>query len=438
MKRIGTAWLIVVVMFSLLSGTCTATAAAAVKKAPQAKLAQVDPMTVTKKLGIKDDRGGDWILKNAKQYRLKWSYEDANPYQMFEGAVINGGRGLLVTSFDSATTFDLSGNVLWSTPVQIDINHTRIVGADGTVYFLNEGDGHAGLAGETAEGIQTLSGIERIDVQGNHASMPAVSVHRVTDQGGFDLGYPHAGDAGGNLLLLTTEGLVSYKPDGTVGWQSSRFDYDSRSYEAASIRDIFCDAKGYTYLRFESALLQLDRKGAVQWSAAVRPEAGYFMTDGYLISHTFDIKTYTHTYKAYSVDQRGKLSPLTDRKLLYRYTSDGPIDQSGGVYALDDNTNELTDRNWGTGQVKWSFKLSKADRAKGIGLASFTMRSDRAGNVYFSANVGTVYSFDPTGKPRFAVAMSNKTIAYSGIVPVSDKLTVIFNGNHIACIEKIA
>ncbi|MDG0794137.1 hypothetical protein OMP38_27370 [Cohnella ginsengisoli] len=251
------------------------------------------------------------------------------------------------------------------------------------------------------------------------------------------LGYPNAGDANGNLLLLTTEGLTSYKPDGAVRWNLSRFTSGGHTYQAANLLDLFCDGKGFTYLHFDGALLQIDQQGVVQWSAAVQPDVGYFIWEGYLISHKFDFSTHKRTLKAYSFDKNGRLSPLTDKKMLYQFTAGGPLDQSGGFYELDEPTNTLTDKDWATGKTKWRFQLSKTDIARGISLASFTMRSDRSGNVYFSANVGNVYSFDSHGKPRFTVTMDNGTIAFPDIVPVSDKLTLIINGNQIACIEKI-
>ncbi|SFB50233.1 hypothetical protein SAMN05216312_110203 [Cohnella sp. OV330] len=436
MRRTWLAGLTIVLALAFFTQS-SATAASPVKKSGQVQPVQVDPMTVTQKLKLKDDRGKNWVLKNAKEYRLKWSLEDSNPYQNYEADLIVGGKRILVTSFDSAMSIDLNGNVLWEMPLQIDFNRTRTVGTDGTVYFLNEGDGHIGLSGERDETLLPLSGIERISVQGAHVSIPSVTVQKVVDKGGFVLGYPNAGDANGNLLLLTTEGLTSYKPDGAVRWNLSQFVSGGHTYHAANLLDLFCDDKGFTYLHFEGALLQIDQQGVVQWSASVQPDVGYFIWGGYLISQKFDFKAQTRTLKAYSFDKNGRLSPLTDKKVLYQYTTGFSLDQSGGIYELDEPTNTLTDKDWATGKIKWRFQLSKTDIARGISLASFTMRSDRSGNVYFSANVGNVYSLDSHGKPRFTITMDNGTIAFPDIIPVSDKLTLIINGNQIACIEKI-
>ncbi|MDG0794138.1 hypothetical protein OMP38_27375 [Cohnella ginsengisoli] len=49
----------------------SATAASAVKKSGQAQTVQVDPMTVTQKLKLKDDRGKNWVLKNAKRIQTE-------------------------------------------------------------------------------------------------------------------------------------------------------------------------------------------------------------------------------------------------------------------------------------------------------------------------------------------------------------------------------
>ncbi|WP_276353252.1 hypothetical protein [Cohnella caldifontis] len=409
---------------------------AAAQKKPAAP---VDPMTVTQQLNLKDDQGKNWVLKNAKEYRMKWSYEDPSRYQHFEGFLAPDGKLLFIIAFDYAMGLDLNGKVVWKQPLESGFYQYNFIGADNTAYFLEVEEPRLEVLGDAErldDSEKRLSGIERVDVRGRYVRMPPVSVYAPQDENGFSMGYPmYAGDAKGNLLLLTTEGLAAYRPDGTVAWKQTGFTYKDRTYDSFALKNLFSDEEGFSYLQFEDDLLKIDSAGVVQWRTAISENADYFVSGRYLIAQTFDMKSLQPAYQVYAASADGKLTLVTDPKAQFQ-TMNGWSDQAGGVYRLDDRTSTLTDTDSRTGKIKWTHKLTPWEKMLGYSLAQFTMRTDSAGNVYFSANVGTVYSLDRQGKPRFAVTMSNSIIAYSDIIPISDKQVVILNNNHIAFFEK--
>jgi len=164
-------------------------------------------------------------------------------------------------------------------------------------------------------------------------------------------------------------------------------------------------------------------------------ESGCFYFDGEqrLAAWSFDISFYSYRIRQYEIEEN-EIRPASG--IPERPLSRGIGDRRGGTYELDEKTNTVSskDRN---GKVKWKYALTKKDVAWGRSLAAFTMTTDDAGNVYFSANVGTVYSLDPNGKPRFIVEMGNRYSYYSQVLPITDKLTVILIDNQILCIEQI-
>ncbi|WEK54363.1 MAG: hypothetical protein P0Y55_17795 [Candidatus Cohnella colombiensis] len=403
--------LIILIGLTLVSHDTTA----ATTKGPAAT---INPMTIKQNLSVKDDRGNNWILKNAEEYQMKWAYEDPSPHQRFKGSVSIGGKLLLITFGANTMALNLNGKIVWNPTNYWDRDWT--IGMDDTTYFLDKSD--------KDEDYFYSFGIERIDAQGNHINIPFTSVSPPWN-------LLTTGDAKGNFLLLSEDGLTSYRPDGKIGWRLNKLNYKNRSYSVLNILNLSSDKEGYSYLQFYDKMLKIDQAGKVQWSIALPPNDRDY-TQYYYIAGKYIIGSdYGTIIDVYSRSAESKVTLVTDPKVLYRLSND-PIDQLGGIYMLDEETNTLTDRDWFTGKTKWSYKQSKYLTSIGQSIAKSTLRTDPTGNVYFSANVGTVYALDQRGKPRFTVVISNKTIGFSDIIPISDKLTIILNNNHIVCIEK--
>jgi hypothetical protein len=409
------------ILIVILSTTSLASAAVA---APESAI------NVTQTLPIKDDQGKNLILRNAKEYRMKWTIADPSLYQHFKAYKANNNL-LYFVAFDYLMKVDLNGKTLWKQSYPNSLNTITTFGLDDTFYKFYEGNRN--YEDETSLRIE---GIVRINANGEKTLFPPLSVYAPKDEQGFSAQYPlYSGDAKGNLILLTNKGLTSYKPDGSIGWQQDTISYQGSQLNAFDISNLFSDAIGNHYLQSGDQLYFMDDTGTVKWKTQVEPRNYYLNRNDQLSSWAYNPKTNKIDSKTYSLTGEGKITPITDSAVIYKATNNF-IDSRGGIYDLNDETDTVQDYDYKTSNVKWHYGLSKAEIRWGRSLAKFTMTTDDTGNVYFSANVGTVYSLDANGKPRYILTMNNRHSFYSRILAVSDKLTIIMIDNRIICVEK--
>ncbi|XID90132.1 PQQ-binding-like beta-propeller repeat protein [Paenibacillaceae bacterium WGS1546] len=389
----------------------------------------LEPVGKQRKLPVKDDQGKNLILHNAQHYRLKWHIADKSPYQHFR-AYQDADGAIYFIAFDYVMAVDRNGSIRWKQSLKSELNDIDHVGMDGTFYRLYQGNFEY-----ANESDLIVDQIVRIGRDGKKRIFPPTTAYAPKDENGFPSGYPlYAGDSEGNFLLLTGDGLVSYRPNGSIGWRLNVIADGSEEIDATDVRSLFADDRGRFYVQTSDRLLRLDADGRLEWSHPLSEDAGSFYLDERRILHawTFDPATMSFTVHEYGIAKDGSLVVLSESAPQLA----GVSDRRGGAYELDEKTNAVT-RKDKAGKVLWNYSLTKKDIAWGRSLAAFTLRSDEAGNVYFSANVGTVYSLDPNGKPRFIVEMGNRHSYYSDILPISDKLTMIMIDNQILCIEEI-
>jgi len=391
----------------------------------------LEPIGKQQKLKPKDDQGRNLILHNADRFRLKWHIADESPYQHFQA--YRGRNGLVYfIAFDYVMAVDEKGRTRWKRELPSELNRIDAVGDDGSFYRIYQGN--MNYADETS---MIVDRIVRVGADGIKRVFAPTTAHAPKDENGFAVGYPvYYGDAQGNLLWLSGEGLVAYRSDGSIGWRRGEWLLGDAAIDALDIVNVFADDRGRAYAQTSDLLFRLDDKGDIAWSVSTaEAKSGYFYIDEEqrLASWSFDMSTYSYRTRTYAISDNGiGLVPGKSAEPLYG----GISDQRGGTYELDEKTNTVLNRDR-NGKVKWKYSLTKKDVAWGRSLAEFTLKSDNAGNVYFSANVGTVYSLDPNGKPRFIVEMGNRYSLYSNILPITDKLTVIMIDNQILCIEQI-
>ncbi|QJD84451.1 PQQ-binding-like beta-propeller repeat protein [Cohnella herbarum] len=385
---------------------------------------------VTQRLKLVDDRGNNLVLHNARQFRLKWSIQDPSPYQHFQA--YTGSNGLVYfIAFDYLMAVDTQGNIKWKQSLPSELNTFELIGDDAYYRFYQ---GNLEYADETS---LIIDQIVRVDEDGRKIIIPATTLYAPKNEQGFSLDYPvYSADDYGNLILLagTGQGLTLYHPDGSVAWQRETVEDRDRKLSVYEFLNLFSDESGNIYAQTKDRLLKLDGQGNVLWSKSLPGPGIFYMAQrGKLVSWTFDAATMSPHYTTYSISEKdGSLVPDP----VSGVTNRGIGDLRGGTYELDEKTNTVLNRDK-SGKIKWKYSLTKKDIAWGRSLAAFTMTGDTAGNVYFSANVGTVYSLDPSGKPRFIVEMNNKHSYFSRILSISDKLTIIMIDNQILAIEKI-
>ncbi|BBI31330.1 hypothetical protein [Cohnella abietis] len=390
-------------------------------------------MNVTKDLPLLDDRGGNWVLKNAKEFDLKWSIQDDSPYQKFE--LDKGPNGLVyVQSFNHLSAIDSStGETVWKKSSEWKGSNQNEVGLDGSVYKFDYGNSkkinsktiQLNITRYSSEGVVTtfknIKASSPNGVQWSHYSQTI-----------------HAANSNGDFTILTDKGLLSLKPNGSKKWLLSSLNTVKGKLNLMDLKDIYADNKGNIVIKFEKELASINADGKVNW---VRPyklnnnKGVYSITqNGYFLEVIHEVNSQAYTPKLYSITSKGLIA-VKDVSVINKELNNS--DKNGGLYQLEDNTNELTNLDYFKGNAKWVYGLTKSEKQGGHELYNGSLTTDSQGNAYFGSNVGTVYSLDNKGKPRFTIKMRNGIIAFPDIVAISDKLIVVTVNNQIACIEKI-
>ncbi|QGQ93826.1 hypothetical protein EHS13_02340 [Paenibacillus psychroresistens] len=393
---------------------------------------QKDPLSITQKLAIKDDRGENWLLKNTKEYKMKWSLSDESPYQHYE--LSQGPNGLLFAqNFKELIAINAdTGETVWKIPSKYQFGVVPTIGSDGSYYKFSLEN-----AKQLSPNILQTD-ISRFGVDGTKTVFSSIKLH-VTKERSIHSSQ-QVGDSAGNFIVLTDKGLLSIKPDGSTNWLLDKIKTSKASFNSKTTDGLFSDSKGNIFMIFSNTIVSLSTKGKVNWAREYSFTKDYnhvvtsITTGGFLLQQTSAKDYSSYESKLYDMTAKG-LILVKEASIINKNL--GNSDQNGGYYNLIDNTNTVIDRDYITGKTKWSYSLSKYERQAGLSLYSGDLRVDPQGNVFFGNNAGTVYSLDNKGKPRFILAMKNAIIANANILPINGNSVILTVNSHIVCIEKI-
>jgi hypothetical protein len=389
-----------------------------------------DPMSVTQKLDIKDDRGQNWVLKNAKDYQMKWSLSDESPYQHYE--LSQGPNGLIFAqSFEELIAINANtGITAWKLPSNWQFGIVPTIGTDGSYYKISFENGKQ----VSPTIIQT--DISRYGVDGAKTVFSSINF-LVTKERSIHSSQ-QVGDSTGNFIVLTDKGLLSIKPDGSTNWLLDKIKTPKASFNTKAMEGLFSDSKGNIFTIFSNTIVSLSSNGKVNWAREYPltkdQVVSSITTGGFLLQQTFTKDFNSYDSKLYNMTAKG-LTAVKDTAIINKNLDHS--DQKGGYIKLDEKTNTVSDQDYITGKTKWSYSMSKYERQVGLSLYNGNLRVDSQGNVFFGNNAGTVYSLDNKGKPRFTLAMKNAIVAHANIVPINGNLVILTVNSHIVCIEKI-
>jgi hypothetical protein len=391
------------------------------------------PLDVIKELSLKDDRGNNWILKNAKEYNLKWSISDKSPYQHFE--LYKGPNGLVYAqSFDDLYAINSStGKVEWKRESDWQGSNQDQVGIDGSVYKFDYE--HSTIVDKRTVQVD----ITRYSAQGLVTNFTAIKARTLDTLENIPFYQTiHTANTKGDFIILTNGGLLSFKPDGSQNWLLNSLDTSKGLLDLMSLKDIYADNKGNIVIMFKDVLVSIKTDGNVNWAQSykLKNSNGFYSItpNGYFLEITYTSNYQNYNPKLYRITEKG-LVAVSEAAIINRELSYS--DQHSGIYQLDDRKNMLSNQDYFKANTKWTYQLTKTEKQSGYSLYNGSLAADPQGNVYFGSNVGTVYSLDYLGKPRFTLNMKNRSLSYPDIIPISDKLIVIAVNNQIACIEKI-
>jgi hypothetical protein len=412
-------WLLKMGMICLILVLCTAATT------------QKDPMSLTQKLDIKDDRGLNWVLKNTKEYKMKWSLSDESPYQHYE--LYPGPTGMIFAqSFEELLAINTkTGKTVWKHPSKWEGESNPTIGSDGSYYKISFAEGTR----ISPDVFQT--NISRIGTDGIKTVFSSISLQVSKDTGSL-FSSQQIGDSAGNFIALTDKGLISIKPDGSTNWLLDKIKTSKGSFDTKVMQGIYSDTKGNIFMKFGNTLVSLRSNGNVNWAREYPLTKDHIFSSitagGFLIQQTFSKDFSSYESNLYDMTDKGLIA-VKDVSIINKNL--GNSDQNGGYFNLDEKTNTVKDQDYFTGKTKWSYTLSKYERQAGLSLFRGNLRTDSKGNVFFGNNAGTVYSLDNKGKPRFILAMRNSIMSYADILPINENSVILTVNNHIVCIEKI-
>ncbi|UUZ81480.1 hypothetical protein LJK88_43735 [Paenibacillus sp. P26] len=374
-------------------------------------------------LPVRDDAGQNWVLKNeGAQYRLKWSFTSDSRYDIFDAKKLND-QMVVLHNFSKVLAVSNEGQVIWE---QDGKSSELMTGADGSLLTFsgdyndldpNKTTSKAAVTRFNPDGtvLSRYKDLSLALVRRNHPTYMADRFYCV--------------DWKGNLVALTDHGLTSFRADGTQNWQINELKVNDKAFDVFAMNTLLADVQGNLLVGIDNQLICLNDEGKVIWAIPnISPKSRIKWSGDYLLMNE----------KIYSVTSTGLVE---EKKPEIVYSLSGkPIDHQGGFYQVDEKTSTLTDNDFQSGHVLWSYRLSAAERSAGYQWAANfkgNFVSDDQGNVYVSTNGGTVHSLDPQGNSRFTLQIMNKIFGYSQIIPLTKNSIVITNNRNVVCLEQV-
>lgn len=223
-------------------------------------------------------------------------------------------------------------------------------------------------------------------------------------------------DGKGNLILVDSEGLAAYDPDGKRLWMHKEWTDPAGAVISAraELRGGGADSRGNLYIAFDQGFVVLNEAGE---TLAVKSGEMFptVLPDGIILEGGSG-----STYRL----KDGKLESL------------GVAFSGGkGAYASIEGEKAVSRIDPGTGAQQWTYTLPRQEQNMGYDLFTSTLSSDKAGNMYISTSGGSVHSLDREGNLRFILHVDNKVISWAEVLPLSESRCVVMVNNSVLLLE---
>ncbi|GAB6991833.1 copper amine oxidase N-terminal domain-containing protein [Paenibacillus pini] len=357
-------------------------------------------LSVQMKLPIMNGVDKPFILEHDGSLRLKWWYQDSNPYEHYTGAVYPN-KQLLIQGFNEGFVVDRDGKHLTDTMTTIR-SYPLIVEAipdrgGYTVRFDLDDKSYEWKEIPLYIGEMTL--------------FPMIIAETYSYQGPIYL------DIKGNLIVLTKDGLAAYAPSGERLWVRSSWVEKGRTWSPFDSRYyIKGDDSGRIYLCYEEGVLVLAADGS---QLAAFPEWSWETT----------------VLKDGSVLWNGGLYRWKDNALVHVTQPSGGGKK--GDYVMGTNGGYLEKRSSSIHSKLLRYRLGQAERTRGFSLDADSLISDEVGHTFISTNGGTVHGLEKDGRLRFVLRSDNAYGIPAKIIPLSKEEVVILDGNVVLSLETV-
>lgn len=239
------------------------------------------------------------------------------------------------------------------------------------------------------------------------------SVYSINPNGTY-MNIPAMLDGKENLILVDSEGLAAYAPDGKRLWVHKEWTDPAGTVISAQAKlsSGAVDSQGNLYITFDQGFVVLNEAG-----------------------ETLAVKS-------------GEMDPivLPDGTILeggstYRL-KDGRLELEGasflggmGAYAFKEGKKTVGRVDPATNAFQWTYTLPRQEQNMGYYLFTSTLSSDKAGNMYISTNGSSVYSLDREGNLRFILHVDNKVTSSAEVFPLSESRCVVMVNNDVLLLE---
>ncbi|GGG14209.1 stalk domain-containing protein [Paenibacillus abyssi] len=340
-----------------------------------------------------DNGYGKYVeLRGADQYELKWQVDSSIPLELYRN-----DNGMIVNDTNKLFEVNKTGGITWE----------------------HEYDDSVGLLYTEMSPNQLLFAFEDSDLFGNFVG----DIYTFNLQGDLvwkttlkrtDLQFPDftifAGDAEGNLITVSNEGIISVNSNGEINWANREFsEYREEQYcwdqetfylcekspnafinKTSNIYKLVTDQNHIYALTFDDKVYALDLNGNLLWQSTLSNGELYLSKDGETL---YDIM-YEKVFTVSTIDTRtGEKQRLEepDPQILDAYL---PHDGEQNYYIQLEKGVQKVNKD---GEVLWEYKM------KWDYTYTYELVTDHNGNVYFSDNAQNTYAIDKNGNEMFLI-----------------------------------
>ncbi|WP_162463194.1 stalk domain-containing protein [Paenibacillus psychroresistens] len=316
------------------------------------------------------------ILLNPTKYDLKWKLENSLPLNL-----VQDQQGVLYFSDfrDKVNAVYPNGEIKWSVKLDAELTVTYLlIGKDDTLYAYSKLDNEDTIIYAIAENGTIKWKKQSKDI-----------ISRYNNQ--------FAGDSEGNLIVFTTDGLVSYNSSGEANWLNKTVSSTNIAYILP--QTIHTDNNSNIYVDTDNQeIISIDKEGKLRWKTS---------NANFLDGKTFFKPYFSAKGLIYSVTPSGLHMIESDTGTMIEpdkldfadiQSSGLPSDGKGGFYL--DNSGNVAKMDH-LGEVKWQYKTRDTEKY-GLGLLDGVV-SDKDGNVYFTGGVGNIYGLNSEGQEFFVL-----------------------------------
>ncbi|WP_127534358.1 stalk domain-containing protein [Paenibacillus kobensis] len=322
------------------------------------------------------------MLLNSANYETKWKIDNSLLVD-----IVQDQNGIIYTTDadDIVQAIYPNGKVKWS--IQLDMGFENPViylklGQDGTIYAHS-----SNLLGDPR-----LTSIYALSPEGKvqwNLSPTSTIISQFDDH--------FAGDAQGNLVYFTNQGLVSRNAKGDINWIDE--DITSSDYlDGLHISNLFTDPQSNIYVdSANKEIISLDSLGNVRWTSAPQNYLDpyntfhpYFSDAGFLYMLTVS------GLHALNAEDGSTVTMTRDSDIADIRSSGIPTDGKGGYYIIPRGIVQKVDY---AGDI-----ISEYDEraTENYGVDFDSLVTDSRGNAYFNTGSGNIIGLNPDGQEIFA------------------------------------